>query len=775
MVYKASQYESDKYQPVRTPDPNKKDDTYFRKNAEAIYSSYMRGRTGVTFTDAYDYSMLRLFSDGRQSEDRYKNYFTRDELPSPADPVNFSGTQSGQSRESKRKGYFNVLWDIVSPASKIVSTLVGNFLSYEYDVVADPVDPYSKNFVEDEKTRLWVEKENMGYFKQLYEQVGLEYKQPDFIPETVEELELYEMSGGFKPSYAKIMEKMIKHTLDISTWRDEVKKKVYTDLIDLSVACVRDYYCPVDKKVKTRYVDPENLVVQYSRHPDFRDIEFGGEFYEVTITELLMAGFDRGDLETIAKTYSGYNGNPNSDSWDTYSQKIEANIYGYDFYKVCVFDCEWIDSDAKKELIHKNRFGKESVTEIGYDYKKNITPNQRVRETIRKFRYTCKWVVGTNLIYENKKDEYQTRDGKKVSLTFHPYKLSTRSITKQLIPLYDNFQNLWISYQNALSMAVNSGYAINVDLLANMKSANGKDAKEEGIKRFLESGFLFFKETNPQGLKNTNLKPVEQLPGGMGNKFTEIIEGFKFNTMMIESITGLNPVSMGATPNPNAPVTTTEMSVASMTSTLRPMLSGYLAVKRSVAQNITRWIQLLVRYDKEAKDAYISTFGQFDMEVLAQAEGDNVRYGINLEARPTVIEKKELYESAKISLSNGRDGKPGINEADFFAIVRIIENGGSLLFAETILNNRIRKARLEFQKSQADNQTANTEAMMQGEQMKTQREVDLKKLEHENKMAELEMEHAYKMEEIKASEGIRAVKEINVENIKQKIKETVNE
>ena len=161
MVYKADEYDNDKYQPVRTDNPKAKSDDYYRKNSEAIYSAYLRGRTGITFRDAYDFSTLRLFGDGRQSEERYKNYFSKDELPSPQNPTNLTDERTGFSKSAKRKGYFNVLWDVVSPASKIISTLVGNFLSYEYDIVADPVDGYSKNFMEDEKLRLWVEKENM--------------------------------------------------------------------------------------------------------------------------------------------------------------------------------------------------------------------------------------------------------------------------------------------------------------------------------------------------------------------------------------------------------------------------------------------------------------------------------------------------------------------------------------------------------------------------------------------------------------------------------------
>jgi hypothetical protein len=772
MVRKIDRYNSDEYQHIRTLNPASKDEAYFLKNAEAIYSAYLRGATGVSYAEAYDYETLRLFGDGRQSEERYKKYFTREELPSPESPATLSGVLNSQSHEGKRKGYFNVLWDVVSPSSKIVNTLIGNFLSYEYDVSADPVDAYSKNFIEDEKIRLWVEKENIEYFKMLYQQIGLQYKAPEFVPETVEELELYEMNGGFKPAYAKAMELVIKHSMDISYWRDEVKKQLYKDIINLGLFCVRDYYCKVDNKIKARYVDPEYLVLQYSRHPDFRDIEFAGEFYDVSITELLAEGFSREQLEGVANEYSGYKGNPTAEKWGIYNTQVEANIYGYDFYKVCVFDCEWVDSDAKTTLIHKNRFGKETMTEVEYGYSKRLTPNQRLVNTQQRFRYCTKWIVGSKLIYDHKKDTDQTRPNKKsVSLTFHPYKLGTKSITRQLIPLYDNFQIFWIKYQNAIAMAVNSGYAINVDSLANIKSVKGKDAREEGIKRFLESGFFFYKENNPQGMRNTIMRPIEQLPGGIGQIFTDIIAGFQFNARMIEDITGINPVALGATPNPSAPVGTTEIAVRSMTTTLKPLLSAYLYVKQATAQNICRWVQVGVRYNRLMRESYASAIGDFNIQLLAEAEGDNVLYGVNLVARPTDVEKKELYESAKISLMNGREGKPGIDESDFFAIVRIIEGGGSLLFGETVLHNRIRKAREEFQRSQMNMQAMNAEIQQKAQEAARNAVLAEKKIDHDYKLQEMGVEHQYHMKEIRAQEGIRTMKEVGVARIKGEQKE----
>ena len=766
MVYESKKYDSDKYPHVRTPNPTKEDD-YYLQNVEAIYSAYIRGRTAITFAETYTYYSLRAFGDGRQPEERYKNYFTQTELPTPADPANFSGVDQGGSRESKRKGYFNVLWDIVSPASKITSTLIGNFLNHEYDVVADAVDPFSRNSMEDEKIALWVEKENMEWYKQIYSQIGLDYKPPEFIPETVEELELYEMSGGFKPNYAKIMEKFTKHTLDISDWHDEIKKRLLRDLIDIAVIGVRDYYCEVDHKVKTKYIDPRYAVIQHSRYADFHDSEFAGEFREITISELVERGIPREKLSVLAHDYSGFEGNPTVDQWDEFAEEVEAGIWGYDFYKVCEFDAEWIDNEEKTVLYHTNRYGNTTTKDVDYGYSRKLTANQKIKKTNRRFRYASKWVVGTDIYYDQGKCHDITRPTKKdASLTFHFYKLRTRSITKQLIPLYDNYQIIWLKYQAAIGAAVNKGYAINVDSLANIKTKEGKADKQEGVKRFLESGILFHKETNPSGYKNVTFKPVEDLPGGMGSFFTEIVGAFQLNTRMIEDITGLNPVALGSTPDPNAPVGTTELAVGSMTATLKPLLSGYLKVKSETAQNVCRWIQLGLRHNKDMYDAYEAVFGKFEVQTLKEAEGDGVTYGINLEARPTSLEKKDLYESAKISLAAGRDGRPGIDEADYFAIVRMIENGGSLLFAETILANRIRKARLEHRKAEQDNQAMNAQIQQQAQQQKTKDETDGKLLDHDLAVKLEAVKHQHRLEEIRLQEGTRVVKDVSVAEIK---------
>ena len=116
-------------------------------------------------------------------------------------------------------------------------------------------------------------------------QAGLPLDVPEFIPETLDELEMYEAAGGFKQAYAMALEKLIRHTDDVSDW-GELKRKVIDDMIDLNVCTLKADYSDDEKKVRWRYVDPQDLVIQYSKYEDFRDSEYAGEFKDINISEL---------------------------------------------------------------------------------------------------------------------------------------------------------------------------------------------------------------------------------------------------------------------------------------------------------------------------------------------------------------------------------------------------------------------------------------------------------------------------------------------------------
>lgn len=769
-MYYAKDYTENKYPFPEEINPTKKKREHCMRTAMAIYSKYVRNKCGVSYSALPSYRLLKLYGDGMQSEEIYKNYFVGDGSSKSEDATTGSDVDRvggwTQPRKAKRKGYYNVLWKVISIAPKIKSALTGKFHNIEYDLVANPIDAKSGAKMETEKYKLWFIKENFDKIKALHQGMGVKFKPPEMIPETTTELELYDERGGFKPDFAKEMEKISAHTFAVSDW-DVIKDMVLGDAIDLGIMSCQEYYDEEDNFYKTKYIDPENLVIQHSKYYDFRDAEFGGYFFDTTISQirpkLLNEGYTEKEIEGIAKNYSGYSGNPEIADW---ADKIKAKsseqdgVYGYDFYKVCVFSAEWIELDGKQQLKHINKGGRSKLINQNYGKKNKENKNNETVITKDRFKYSCCWVVNTNMAYDYGKAYDNLRPTKKsVALSYHVYKLPTaRSITDQLIPLYDNMMILWVKYQQAISQAKNQGYAINYDSISNI-SAGGTDgtksSEDEVLRRFLQTGVLIFKETNAMNVRNTNMKPVYDLPGGMGSIFIEIQEGFNMNIKMVEQLTGISPLTLGSV-DPNAPVTTSMESVATTQDTIRNLIMGYMKLKQKVGQNTVLWTQLKLRNgDKEFEKAYQSVIGKNGIKALKLAEGDGAVYGINLQPQPTDLEKKEIFESAKISLANGRDGKPGITESDYFSILHILSNGGSLKLAEMVLEHSIRRSQKE-----AD--------LRAKENMKMQQDgaVALKNADFQREMAKIKAES----EAIIKQEYAKAMFEVMIKNPDQQMK-----
>ena len=358
-----------------------------------------------------------------------------------------------------------------------------------------------------------------------------------------------------------------------------------------------------------------------------------------------------------------------------------------------------------------------------------------------------------------------TRPNKKdVLIPIHVFKLPWVSITDQLIPIYDNFVIIWDKYQNNIATAINKGYIFDWDSFISLNKA-GQNDMVDVLRKFMETGIGFAKRTTERGKQNSNQLPVQELNGGMGSAVTDFFQQLKLNLSLIENLTGLNPLSMGTVDN-NAPVKTSEIAVQSTSDTLRPIITGSLSLKECMAKNVVLTIQLLLQFDEDAQATYSEIIGKRGIEVMQIAEGNAVKYGIALEARPTQQEKADLLESAKMALQSGRNGQPGITEADYFAITNILNYDGSLRLAEMWLESSIRKNKENAAKQAQANAQAQTQGQMQMEQMKLQLETQAKlaleqekgKQERETLTTKAFYDALMQQDKIQAQQTIEAIK-----------------
>lgn len=772
IFFKEKYSDSGLFQFGEEKDPRKKKYLdYYVFKAECIFSPYINNLTSIPYAGVEEFEILRRYSDDDQPEEMYKRYvkqFHKDK------DVKRIGTHIDLI-EAEKKSYYNVSWEVVSTAKKIKDTLIGLFESKEFKISADPIDLHSKTLVEDAEMELWTLAENQEFFKAYNALAGLKDNQPDFVPESQDEMDVYKETGGFKPAYAKAMEKAIKYTRDISNW-PEIKKQMGADKLTTGWEVCQDYYDPEDCMVKTRYVDPAAFVIQYSIHPDHHDSDYAGTLYTMNISEVRQwrPNEEESWYRNLAFAYCGYSTNPSTQQFlATYDAPGRNGGYGYDFMKVLIFDCEWIDIDTKTEIIFKNKWDKEVSKEVEYGTDpKDFMPNVKLENKVERFtdkrrRFGCKWIVGTAEMLEWGPSYDVTRPSKRdVSLTFHAYRHpGKKPLFKRLKPLLDNFMILWLKYQNAIAYMQNAGGLVNATAI--MSVAKTKEEQAAWMRQFLESGWGFFAETNAMQMKNTSMMPIYPSPGGAGKMFDDIQRAYLFTAKLIEDMTGYNPISMGATPNPNAPVATSEASLAAMSNTLRPYFSGHSTLQKAWAESITRWIQLAIRYNQYARKAYTQALGDFDVELLRVAESDGVQYGIILQPLPDDLQKKEVYEQIKVALQpSATDGTTKLTTADALVLTGMLQG-------ESPLKNIAFELSMRMKRTARENEAAK-KRMIDYQSQKNQED---SKVSAQNTQAVNDADHKNKMEQIGATnqgligktalgESVKKEKDLGVATIK---------
>lgn len=759
--------------------PEKKDADYCRTMTEAIYACHIQNQSGIFYRNQTRFEYLRQFGGGDQDMTQYIKYFFKEFGENPQTErthaydvdtgINGTSGWTAQGKNDTRKGGMNVFWEIVSPAPKIRESIIGKFMRDDYVVTAEPVDPYHGAEKENEKYKLWAIAKNLEFVKQFAGNMNAPFEEPTFLPDNQEELELFEELGGFKPAFARQMEKLIQHTNQISDW-EEIKSRMLGDVIDTKVMACFDYLDYETNEVKTKYLDPARCVVEYSDHPDFHDASFAGHFEDVPISELRQYGFSDEQLQNVANYYKGYGNNPGEINTDIDGPKNKYGHYNFEFMRACVFICEWIDTDGKQYLRRKNKNGRTRTIPQEYGTKNTENENnQTVLSEVRN-RYQCYWVVGTDYVYNYGKSHDITRKTKNnVNLCHHFYQLNNRkSITEKLIPFYHNFFILWVKFQNAIAMARNAGYAIDYDAISTLTMGDDKYSEDMIIQRFLETGNLVFKRKRAGSMRGGSATiPVYELKSNLKDAFAEFRHGFLLNAELVESITGFNPLTTGGTPDKEAPVATSEISLQATNDTLRNILKGYVHMQQKVADNQCLWLQLKIKTCDRFAETYQSIIGNNGVQMMKMAEGNGAKYGIEMQPRPTQLERQEIFETAKISLANGREGKPGITEADYFMILHLINSGGSIRLAEMVLSNRIRRAKKEAEQAAIKSQQVQSEEIQKQQQQKA--ELERQSREHE---ADLDIkvkrkEHEWKMIELRLEKGLDTEGKINEETVKQ--------
>lgn len=651
-------------------DSDKRDEQYYLNNVQSLYSEYVRGSCSIGYSGLSRIEYLRSVANG---DDPIGSQNTTAEKTSRKSSIlDINGNQIPYDIEMfPAINHSHEVWDVISPIGKVLDALDGMFAKIDFDISADPLDPTTKNEVEDAKFFAWQYSKNQKKVQFAAQLAGVEVPEPDFIPEEPKDLD--ENQEAFLPAHCRYVELVVKHSLDISHWPTDLKKMFYRDLLTFGSACIKNDYDPATGKVRPRYVDPARADIQASDYVDCRDSERAWDFEPMSISRLRQYFPDEPEefFKKIAGTFSGMFGNPNINMFSNYDKKDRYGKWGYDEFKGMVGNFEWVDISKTKEVIG-TKHGRKQVKEVPLN--KSVTQDKTIRFKEDRIRYQARWVVGTDKIFEyGPAYEITEPESGDTELTYKWIVLKGKSKVEQLAPILRNFQSLWDKYRELLRNSQGKIQFIDIDMLASTagESDNPQIAAKKAFRRFLSTNKLLFRRINAAGMPNQN-SPVAELDGGMGTLFAELQTGFQTNFQMVEYITGINPISMGQTADVNAPVTTSQMSMAATSNVLRPLIDGYMRMKQGVAENLARWIVMLVRGNEFSRQAYTEVIGEYGVQALITASKAESAYGFRLIARPNDLEKQYILQNIERSTTPGANGVTLISPDDGDTLINMV-------------------------------------------------------------------------------------------------------
>ena len=717
--------------PSKDQNPALKGPEYHRKNAQAIYSLFLRNKTSWGITGYKDFAICRDYSRGEQDVNQYKSWLLNDNLDdgSSSNVDVFDDTPVG--RIAKREGWMNVMWSNISPAPYFMNAIHGMFDKLDYDVYCDTIDANSKALKEEQKYIKLCEAKNADWQVKYKKDAGIPVDEEVVLPRSPEELAMFEARDGFKLNIAKAMQKLTRHSLNISDWDGTVRKKVVDDLVCLNYGAVRDYFDSEDNKWKVKYVDPARLVMQFSNEYDYKDSEYVGYFCYWTISNLRdkLPDVPEAQWQSLAKACYTLYGNPR-DRWQNFYSEIDptTGTYRYDGFKVPIFETEWIDTDVQKKLYYKSFRGRESIIDLRWDApikdltkeNKEAGATQEVKHIFKRVIRQCFWVLNTDYVFDYGIVPMAAREGlSKPQLSFHVEQLLQPSIIKRMIPILNQISQLFLRWQNSLAMMIERGYAVNTSMLANVTFGGPKLKPGEVMKLFNQTGRLLYSYANtPTGLYSGGAAtPITPIEGGLGSRVQETMEAMQMQFTLFERLTGINLLSL-STPSMGEEKGMQDVQLQATSNVLKPILDAIFEIKGSVATSLMRRIQIGLRNSDRQREAYGGIISPSDMDAMLTMEHEGVQYGISLKAKPDSKQKAEFMNWINIALQNVREQRPGIDLPDAMYFKSALDRGEDMYELVDQMRYIIEKNKQEAQQATERNMQVQAEQNAQAEQMK---------------------------------------------------------
>ena len=701
------------------PDSTKNSPDYGLKLMRTAYGQWINGYGGYSQKQRqtrFDYN--KAYAQGMQPMQEFLDY------------LDINGQQP----------YSNIDFTPLPIAIPLLQRIKDRFNQRIEKIRCNSIDPVSISKKNKAKMDAKFRMEFKDQIAQIEQQSGIQLEDPDaFTPEDTEELDVH-FGFTYKQREEVMMEQGIDLVLYDNQWT-ETKNAILDDLLIYGFSGTKTN---IDNngRIKIRRINPYNLVVSYSERSDMNDLEWVGEVFYMSITDVRQqypGKISEEELFNLSKSMVGKFNNPASFTFTWNYQYANAIARPYDAFKVPVLQLSLktlynITYEKNEDRFGKTILDKTTKVKDGKDYVKSKPFYVEYEGAwICDTNYLLHWGVANNMAKPN--DNLQECILPYTIYMYNNNRMTNKPVIETIIPSIKQMQLAHLQIQKIVSQAAPDGYTVDIAGMADVDLGNGKGALQpmELIRIYKQTGVIFYKG-QVDDTEGNSRPPITPLNVPFTAKLESFINLYNFELNKLERMLGSNSLDQGVISNQAVGKGVLDSARQIGENSINYVYNSYLNILERTAKLTQMRLWDILVFGKKGYEGYKYALGSDRVDYIrleAEDEFEKTNFDVKIEATIDDNAKQMLENNIQQALA-----QQSIELEDAIQI-RLLDNPKAANYYLVSAQKKRRKLRMEEAKSNSEMQM---QQAVQAAQAKSKGELQLEQAKARFKLQQYEEE-----------------------------------